>query len=99
MIIEPAKPNLNKVIEAAEYIHRGGKISCGHDFWDKKINLGDIVLCTCCNQYFAKISGLPWVSKPQDYGHFTEPARTNHLDDVFYVPVPARISTSGYTVC
>ncbi len=102
MVVEPKKPNLAEIARVAEYIENGGKVHCGHDFWDKKVEVGDIVLCTRCHQYFAKVNGFPWVLKENTYWggpgfkyRFNSPAHTNHLNDICYVPVQPRVTLAG----
>ena len=84
-VIEPKNPDYIKVIEAQEYKKGGGGICCGHDFWDKNVGYGDVVLCTCCHQYFTKIKHLPWIVK-RSTPHFY------HIEIDCYIPVEVRIT-------
>lgn len=111
MILEPeySEQLYDKVVKAQEYKNGGGSISCGHDFWDKsqKAEFGDILLCSACGQYFAKIKNLPWIVKrhkpwsakyDKKESGFTYPPKNNHLGEGFvdngpwFVPVDVRIT-------
>ena len=94
-VIESANPDYNEVIRQQEYKDGGGGISCGHDFWKKKVRYGDVVLCNCCHQYFTKIRHLPWVVKGRVWGpknEYVDEPHTNHIETDCYVVVDVRIT-------
>ena len=105
MIIEPSltPEMIQQIIDRQHYKDGGGKISCGHDFWEraKQASPGDVVLCTACFQYFVKTKGFPWVVEG---GHLDIEKRLPvkpkiaHQDAVIsdgvcYVPVTVRVTT------
>jgi hypothetical protein len=113
MIHEPrdaAEKHYDDVVKQQEYKDKGGSISCGHDFWEqaKKADFGDILLCTRCHQYFAKIKNLPWIVKRhkpwsdlfiKKPSGITYPPKNNHLGDGFvfkgsawFIPVHVRVT-------
>lgn len=94
------RPDLYKrAIERQEYKNKGGKICCGHDFWDKQVEIGQIVMCTRCAQYFIKASALPWlvastIEYPPSFN--VEPSEkydSNHLETTtFWYPIDIRMT-------
>lgn len=86
MIHEEPNPDFNAIAKDQEKHdqHRGYIHSCGHSkfFWNKfkKVDFGDIILCSICHQYFAKIKNIPWVVK-RDKRHAFGKAHSNHLGD------------------
>jgi len=96
MIHEPKNLTIaqkKRIIEAVRYKAKGGKISCGHDFWKLAKNkpAGDIFLCERCSQYFVKMSGLPWWNEKYKCEIFGEhEPRSNHMDGNWYHPVDIR---------
>lgn len=94
MIHEPKKltDEQKKEIVAAEVYKRGGgRISCGHDFWNqmKEADYGDTVLCTRCYQYFVKMKDLVWWI--DGGGKYNKQPHSNHLDGTWYQPVSMRL--------
>jgi hypothetical protein len=89
---------LKEAVNAQEYKDSGGKISCGHDFWDKDIEYGEVVYCNRCHQFFTKIKVLPWITTrgPYNFEKDEEDEKlhygTNHLKCSCYVAVPLRIT-------
>jgi hypothetical protein len=87
MIYEPKDINYQDVInrETSKAI-----VHCGHDdfFWKsfKKGKFGDVVYCSRCARYFAKIKHLPWVVRTSFEPH------SNHLSSSFLVTVHPRIT-------
>lgn len=76
---------------------------CGHDFWQqvKKMEYGDLVLCTRCKVFYAKIKHLPWICEPGKMFRWEKGKlkqfnvgdyHTNHLSGSWLVPVPARVT-------
>jgi hypothetical protein len=105
MIHEPrdaAEKHYDKAIATQELKDKwleGKGISCGHDFWEqaKKAEFGDILLCTCCHQYFAKIKNLPWIIRRRksfacSRSKFTYPPHSNHLDGAWFTPIDVRLT-------
>lgn len=95
-LLKATEEELKEIYKRNQDVKNGLKVSCGHDFWDKKIEPGEVVLCKRCNMFFAKIRILPWVTVHElayEKGKFVY--GTNHLDYECYVPVPVRL-TSGY---
>jgi hypothetical protein len=83
---------IKEAIERQEYKDKGGKISCGHDFWEKEIDFGDVVFCTRCKQFFVKMKVLPWLTK-HNYNHNDNVSYgTNHCEGNWFAPVPPRIT-------
>ena len=80
-----------KIISAEVYKKKGGSISCGHDFHDKmkQADYGDIVLCTRCFQYFAKMKNLVWWI--DEGGKYNKEPHSHHLDGTWYHPVSMRL--------
>jgi hypothetical protein len=92
-LLPHTEKTLQKAWKTADYLEGGGSISCGHDFWDKDVDPGEVVFCERCGQFFVKMSVLPWITKSV---RLTAPSSTgsvlgsNHLDSAFFAPVPAR---------
>lgn len=99
MIHEPKNLTLAQkrdIIERQKYKNKGGKITCGHDFWThaKDKPSGDIFLCTRCSQYFVKMNGLPWwVDGGQNmFGRVQEPHSAHHVEaGGWYSPIEIRL--------
>lgn len=89
---------LKEAVKAQKYKDSGGKIGCGHDFWDKEVEYGEVVYCNRCHQFFTKIKVLPWITTKspwrfeKDEGDEGLRYGTNHLEHDFYVPIPPRIT-------
>jgi hypothetical protein len=85
---------IKEAIERQKYKDKGGKISCGHDFWDKDVELGEVVFCNRCKQFFARIACLPWLTRNK-YS-FDKNAEyhygTNHLEGKWFTPIEARVT-------
>lgn len=95
---------IKKCIEVNTKIQEQGlKVHCGHDFWEKaqKMEYGEVVHCTRCNQFFVKTKVLVWLTancynsfakKPKDR---TTVYGSNHLADTIYVPYPIRMTSES----
>lgn len=91
---------IKQCIEVEKSKRKGMKIHCGHDFLDKKdtIEYGEVVHCKRCNQFFAKIKVMPWLTETC-YNAFTTPLKkrkitygSNHLATDCWIPVEVRIT-------
>ena len=107
MIYEPknlTNKQKKKIIECHKYKKAGGKVVCGHDFWDNADNAqpGDILLCTRCGQYFVKANDLPWWIEGGVDAIFSHARDThsNHISDrkgEWYYPIDIRVQDCNGT--
>lgn len=93
--------DLDKAVEAKEMY---GNIYCGHStfFWEKgrAANVGDIISCEVCCQYFIKATDRPWIVKKRKSAEHAAlgidlefKAHTNHLNDIsLFYPVAVRVT-------
>lgn len=81
--------NVDKIIERQDYQTNGGKVHCGHDFWGKEIEFGEVVLCTRCNNFFAKIKKMPYFVRERKLSNGAPlPAKVAVDSITYYVRVP-----------
>ena len=85
---------LASAVQQQEAINKGRSICCGHDFWEKEIDYGEVVMCHRCYQFYVKIKVLPWISQRNLDGGYN----TNHLEYDMYAPITPRITRCGYSI-
>ena len=82
--------DLEKAWDMQTKVRNGLKSHCGHDFWDKEIELGEVVFCHRCHLFFTKIKILPWLTKHQYKFEDQAVYGSNHCDTECYIQVPVR---------
>ena len=74
--------------------------ACGHDFWDKTCQIGDVVQCTRCGDFFAKLYMAPLLIEKVVFDD-TVKYRSNRHDPVrfvHYIRLSPRLYTSDCRV-
>jgi len=91
---------IKDAIERKKYRNKGGKQSCGHDFWEraKEMEFGEVVFCRRCSQFFAKIKVLPWLTQHTYHKDYDPAFGENHIDGVWYAPVEPRVTIDAYSI-